>query len=178
MSFRNFRGRRHGNRGLGQVIKSNKNIVSSFTAGAAGATVTIDIAKSVDSAALANVTEVNRGSKIFRIWVEFWVYASETDVVGITNGIDMYIWKNPGNNLTPPTPGTEGSSNEKKFLFKVWKGLIGARTEGSEMYKFRGWIKVPKVYQRMGADDQIEMVFGATGTPALVCSKFVYKYYE
>ncbi len=174
-----FYGRRSNrSRGLGQVIKSNKNIVSNFTAGAAGATVTIDIAKSVDSAALANVTEVNRGSKIFRIWLEFWVWASETDVVGITNGIDMYIWKNPGNNLTPPTPGTEGSSNEKKFIFKKWKGLIGARTEGSPAYTWKGWIKVPRVYQRQGADDQIELVFGATGTPALVCSTTIYKYYE
>ncbi len=170
------RNRRSG--GLGQVIKSNKNVVSQFSAGAAGATVTVDIAKSVDTALLANVTEVNRGSKIFRIWVEFWVYASEEDVVGITNGIDMYLWKNPGNNLTPPTPGTEGSSNEKKFIFKVWKGLIGARTQGSLPYSFRGWIKIPKVYQRMGADDQIELVFGATGTATLVCNKFVYKYYE
>ncbi len=169
--------RRRGNR-LGQVIDSMKNVVSNVTAGTAGTTVVVDIAKSVDAAALANATEVTRGCKIFKIWVELWYRQSETIIPGVTTVLDMYIWKNPGNNLTPPTPGTTGTSNEKKFVFKEFKGLTGVQTQGSEPYTWKGWLKIPKVYQRMGSDDQLEIVFAESGSDGILCSKFIYKWYK
>ncbi len=136
------------------------------------------MAKSVDAAANLTATEVTRGSKIFKIWVEFWVEGTADVTIGTTNSIDLYIIKNPGANLTVPTPGTQGTSNEKKFVFKTWKGLIGpSRTNGQPMYNFRGWIKIPKPYQRMGADDNFSLVWISTGVAALVCHQFIYKWY-
>ncbi len=178
MSFRQ-RGfsRRRQNR-LGSVIDSNKNVVSLFTAAATGADTTIQLALTVDAAANTSVTEVTRGCKIFRIWVEMWVGTSATAVIGITNGFDAYILKNPGANLTPPAPGALGSSNEKKFAFKVWKGLTGARTEGTPYYFWKGWIKIPKVYQRMGADDTIDIIFRPTGANIITCINAVYKWFK
>ncbi len=110
--------------------------------------------------------------------MELWVYASATTTPGVTTGYDAYLIKNPGNNLTPPIPSTTGSSNEKKFIFKEWKGLTGARTEGSLPYSWRGWIKVPKRYQRMGADDRWQLVSIATGVNVIQCTNFVYKWYK
>ncbi len=163
---------------LGSVIDSNKNIVSLFTAAAAAANTAVTIATAVDAAANTSVTEVTRGCKIFKIWVELWIYASEIQAVGITNGFDAYIIKNPGANLTPPSPGAVGSSNEKKFVFKSWKGLTATRTEGGPMYGWKGWIKVPKVYQRMGADDTIALVFRPTGAAIITCLNAIYKWYK
>ncbi len=163
---------------LGSVIDSNKNVVSSFTGVTAGTKGSKTIVLTVDAAANANATEVTRGCKIFRIWVEFWAEASAEIAVGTTVGFDAYIIKNPGNNLTTPTPGTVGTSNEKKFVFKIWKGLMGTRTQGGSYYSWKGWIKVPRVYQRMGADDLIQLVFLGTGSNVLFCSNFVYKWYK
>ncbi len=173
---RGFSGRRP--RGNFNVLVSNKNMPNSFVAAAAGANTVVVIAQAVDSATNTGPTEVERGCKIFRVWIELWVYNSATTTVGVTTGIDMYIIKNPGDNLTVPNPGSVGTSNEKKFVFKTWKGLIGARTEGSPPYTFRGWVKIPKIYQRMGADDKLQLVIRPTGIAAIVCNNFIYKWFK
>ncbi len=170
--------RRSFKRNLGNIINSNKNIVSNFTAVITGAQTNLDIAVAQDSPTLAVVDDVERGCVIKAIWMELWVYTSAETAVGVTNGYDAYLIKNPGNNLTPPIPSTTGSSNEKKFIFKEWKGLTGPRTQGSLPYSWRGWIKVPKRYQRMGADDRWQLVSIATGTNVIQCTNFVYKWYK
>ncbi len=176
--------RRNFNRGfrrrsnLGNIVDSNKNIVSAFTAATAGTKTAILIAEAQDSPTLAVTQDVERGCSIKAIWIEFWVSATAEAAVGITHGIDMYLFKNPGSNLTSPIPGTEGSSNEKRFIFKVWKGLIGARTQGFQPYSWKGWIKIPKGKQRMAVNDIWQLVFQSTGVNVLVCHKFVYKWYK
>ncbi len=180
MSFRRggFRQRNSRKRSLGNIVDSIKNIGSVFTASATGVKTIVNVAIAKDSPVTANVTEVKRGSKIFRIWLEIWIYASAEAVAGITHGIDFYIYKDPGANLTPPIPGTTGSSNEKKFIFKTWKGLIGARTQGSAPYTWKGWIRIPKIYQRMGTDDRIDLVFQSTGVNAILCTNTIYKWFS
>ncbi len=154
-----------------------KNVVNAFTALAVGVG-NILIARAVDSATNAVVIDVERASTIKAIWLEIWIYDSATAVVGTTSGIDFYIWKNVGNNLTAPIPGTEGTSNEKRFIFKSWKGLTGARTEGAPPYAWRGWIKIPRKYQRMATDDIIELRFNATGINKILCTNLIYKWYK
>ncbi len=178
MSFRrrgSFGRRRFGPR---PKVSSEKNVVTSFSAGAASAKVGITIAQAVNAADNTVTKEVTRDCHIYKIWAELWISATAEVTVGTTNGIDAYIFKNPGTNLTSPVPGTVGSSNEKKFVFKTWKGLIGARTQGFPAYTWRGWIKVPKVYQRMGTDDLIQFVFQSTGVATIVCNNFIYKWFK
>ncbi len=158
-------------------LTSEKNIVNAFTAGAAAAQVTVNIALAKNAADNTVVTEVNRQCHIYKIWVEIWATASATAAEGVTTGFDAYIIKNPGSNLTLPGAGVVGSSNEKKFVFKQWKGLVASRKEGFPAYSWRGWVKVPKVYQRMGTDDVIQLAFVFTGVAGLLCSEFIYKWY-
>ncbi len=163
---------------LGTVVNSNKNMPNNFTAAATGANTTVVVTNSVSSPANADVEDVERGCKIFRIWIELWVYNSATTTVGVTTGIDMYLMMNPGTNLTPPNPGSVGTSNEKKYVFKTWKGLLGARTEGSLPYTWKGWVKIPKVYQRQGINDQIQLIIRPVGVNAIVCNNFIYKWFK
>ncbi len=160
------------------VIDTIKNVVNQIDGITSGADFERDIAVAKDSPVTSTTSDVKRGSKIFKIWLEFWVYSSAELAVGVSNAVDLYIWKNPGNNLTPPTPTSQGSSNEKKYIFKSWKGLIGARTQGSQPYTWKGWIKIPRVYQRMGTDDTISLVSRAIGSNAVVCMIAVYKWYS
>ncbi len=162
---------------LGRMINSRKNVVSAFTGLNAGTDGTLAIATAQDNPTLAVTNDVAFGCVIKAIWVEFWCYATQDIGEGVTTGLDAYIIKNPGTNLTNPTPGTIGSSNEKKFIFRTWKGLIGQRTDGSPPYNFRGWIKIPKRYQRMGANDLFSFVFRSTGTNIIMCTNFIYKWY-
>ncbi len=180
MSFRRFGGRRSfGRKGrMRPVIDSNKNIVSAFTALAAGVKNNVTIAEAQDSATLAVTQDVERGCAIRAVWVEFWITSTALVSEGVTTGVDLYFWKNSGSNLTSPIPGTEGSSNEKKYIFKVWKGLIGSRKEGYPPYSWKGWIRVPRGHQRMAANDLLQITLQSTGVNALFCHKFVYKWYK
>ncbi len=161
-----------------QVVDSIKNIPNAFTALAADTTVIVNLAIARDAPLTTGTADVKRGSKIFRIWVEFWISATALATEGVTTGVDLYIFKNPGNNLTAPTPSTVGSSNEKKFVFKTWKGLIASRKEGFPAYSWKGWIKIPKIYQRMGTDDRIDIVSRTTGVNGLLCLNAVYKWFS
>ncbi len=160
------------------IIDSVKNQPVFLAAVATGANTINDLAVATDTAPTANQAEVMKGSKIFRIWLELSYTLTATTVDGVSTVVDIYIIKNPGNNLTPPNPGTVGTSNEKKFIFKTWRHLVGARSQGVQPYSWKGWIKVPKIYQRMGTDDTIEVVSRATGIAGVICMNFIYKYYK
>ncbi len=172
---RGFSGRR---RGLGQIIDSNKNIVHIISAGADATKVDVDIVDTQDSATLAVADDVTRGCTIKAVWVELWVTAAAAVAAGITNTWTGYIIKNPGANLTTPSPTTEGTSNEKKFIIKTWKGLIGTRVEGYMGYSWKGWVKIPRGYQRFGANDKLQFVHLSNGVAALACILFIYKWYK
>ncbi len=178
MPFRQRGFSRRNRSNLGQVINSNKNVVNSFTAADDRVKTSVSIADAQDSATLAVTQDVERGCVIKAIWIEFWITATELFADAITNGIDLYLFKNPGQNLTSPIPGTIGSSNEKKFIFKTWKGITGARSQGFPPYSWKGWVRVPKRYQRMGANDRWQIILQATGSNILFCSNFVYKWYK
>ncbi len=170
-------GSRRSRRSGFSIINSIKNSVSNLTAGPDGTNTNVNVAIAISNPVSTNATDVLNGSKIFRVWVELWIYATQEIAVGVTNSFDAYFIKNPGNNLTLPTPGTQGTSNEKKFIFKTWKGMIGARTQGCLPYSWRGWIKIPKIYQRMGTDDRLNFFFVSNGTTSIVCTQFIYKWF-
>ncbi len=164
--------------GLGSVIDSNKNVVDVVVATVAAAQTNTDLVIAVDAAANTSRKEVTRGCKIFKIWLEFSIRLAETQVVGVSTLFDAYLMKNPGANLTPPASGSVGSSNEKKFVFRQWKSFLGAETQGAQRYSFRGWIKIPKTYQRFGADDTLVFSVAATGADNVYCMKAIYKWFK
>ncbi len=171
---RNFRYRS----GARPVINSIKNQPNEFTAGVADTNSFVLIAKGVNTPLSTVSTDVSQGSIIKAVWLELWARNTGTTTPGVTTGIDAYIWKNPGANLTAPAPGSVGTSNEKKFVFKSWKGLTGAGTEGFPAYNWKGWIRIPKIYQRVGTDDLLQLVFRFTGLAGLLCTNFIYKWYR
>ncbi len=171
-----FFGRRRGNR-LGTVIDSQKNQVDSTSSIGAGNNEHI-IAKAVNSATNTVNNEVTRGCKIFQIWCEIWTYGTLGS--GVNNPITWYFIKNPGNNLTLPGASAWGTSNEKKFIFRAGKGLNGRLQDGNPPYQvYKGWLKIPKKYQRMDIDDVISLVITAgAAAGANICVSFIYKWYK
>ncbi len=160
------------------VINSIKNVVSVVTAAAVSTTTLVLVAKAVNTPSSTTATDTSNGCKIFRIYVDFTLAASAEVAVGTTNFADAYLMKNPGDNLVEPAPTSVGTSNEKKFVIRQWKGLIGPRTQGFEPLRFRGWIKIPKVYQRMGTDDTWQFVFKSEGVASITCTQFIYKWFR
>ncbi len=111
--------------------------------------------------------------------VHFSIDVCGLSASGVNNQICIFIMKNPGFNLTPPNAGTEGSSNEKKYIIKTFQCMAMRNQDGNNPCHWEGWLKIPRPYQRFGADDVLQIVTRATisGGTGHFTSQFIYKWY-
>ncbi len=118
----------------------------------------IDLAKAVNSPSNTVTTDCRHGATIKAIWlsIDFCGLAA----TGVQQDTIVYLFKNPGANLIPPGVFATGSSNEKKFIFKMWSQMTMRNQDGNPPYHWEGWVKIPKRYQRLGTDDIIQIVGG------------------
>ena len=136
-------------RSIGPIVTSIKNQVLSAI-GTTGSPQTIIVAKAVTSPSPTVDSDVSHGCIIKAIWVAINGYG--LGGTGVLNNMNFYLMKNPGNNLTPPSPVSWGTSNEKKFIFRNWDFMIMRNQDGNLPFHWEGWIRVPKRYQRMGVE--------------------------
>ncbi len=171
-----FRRRGSFGRRMMSPINSVKNIV--YVSGALTTTnAVVDFIVTQDNPTTAVATDVQRGCKISRVWLSFDMCGTFT-TGALLQGV-VYLMKNPGANLTPPSASTEGSSNEKKFIFWSRQAMLMRNQDGNNPYHWEGWIKIPKVYQRMGTDDTVSLVVRlvqASGTGHF-SGQLIYKWY-
>lgn len=145
---------RRGSYGRGRgslvVVNSIKN-VHRQQFGITSANTRSIIAKAVTAPDPTIDNDVSHGCVIKAIWlaIDFCGISGS----GILNVVDAFIMKNPGDNLTAPSPLSQGTSNEKKFIIKSWRAMAMRNQDGNLPYHWEGWIKIPKRYQRMGTDD-------------------------
>ena len=133
------------------------------------------IAKAVTAPSNTVTTDCHRGGHIKAIWISL-------DFCGVgTSGANIramvYLWKNPGDSLTSPAPFSVGSSNEKKFVFKMWSQMTMRNQDGNPPYHWEGWVKIPKRYQRMGTDDTIRLISGMNTETGHLFVNAIYKEY-
>ncbi len=156
------------------VINSIKNVFYAELSTGTTAVNTI-LAKAVDAPVTAVASDCLRGCIIKAIWVSFDVCGLAA--TGVLQTTSMFLIKNPGANLTLPSPRSEGTSNEKKFIFKTWNAMTMRNQDGNVPYHWEGWIKIPKRYQRMGTDDLIQMRFLTTTAAGHASVQSIYKWY-
>ncbi len=132
-------------------------------------------AKAVTAPSNTIDTDCHRGGIIKAVWVslDFCGLAA----TGVNQRIVCYMMKNPGNNLTPPGVLAVGTSNEKKWVFKMWSAMTMRNQDGNPPYHWEGWVKIPKRYQRMGTDDVLEITIGANSSTGHFFANFIYKEY-
>ncbi len=171
-----MRGRSYGRRGsrLGNIINSEKHSVFA-TIPVVSTNVVKILAKAVTAPSNTVVTDCHRGGLIKAIWLALDFCGLEA--TGVHQRIIVNLMKNPGANLTEPGVFAVGSSNEKKFIFKQFSAMTMRNQDGNPPYHWEGWIKIPKLYQRMGTDDTLTLTYGAssgTGHGQHLC---IYKEY-
>ncbi len=178
MPGRNYRrgfGRRRGAMSL-NVINSIKNQVVAAV-GTTGTKQKLIIAKAVNTPLSTNNNDVSNGCIIKAIWLS--LDGCGLGGTGVLNNQNFYIMKNPGDNLTEPSPISWGTSNEKKFIFKSWKFMIMRNQDGNVPFHWEGWIRIPKLYQRMGTDDTIILeVINTAAVTGHFSMEAIYKWYR
>ncbi len=167
-----YSGRRR-NYGPRPIIDSMKNVVSDSEAYTTATTTTI-LAKAVDSPTTAVDRDVSRGCIIKALWIsiDFCGLAA----TGALQTCEVFLIKNPGQNLTPPNPFTQGPSNEKKFIIKTWSAMTMRNQDGNPPYHWEGWVKLPKRYQRMGTDDRWQLNGGMSTLTGHMSVQCIYKW--
>ena len=158
------------------VVTSIKNRVLS-SGGSSGTTASIVLAKAVTTPSPTSNSDVSHGCIIKAIYLS--VDGCGLGGSGVLNNMYMYLIKNPGNNLTVPAAVSWGTSNEKKFIIRAFSFMIMRNQEGNNPFHFEGWIRIPKLYQRMGTDDTWLFVHEVTTSlTGHIKVEAIYKWYR
>ncbi len=137
--------------------------------------VTTNLAKAVSNPVNTVTTDVRHGCIIKALWISLDYCGLAA--TGALQQTSVYLIKNAGANLSPPSAFSVGSSNEKRWIIKQWSSMTMRNQDGNPPYHWEGWIKIPKRFQRMGTDDLWQLgseVDTLTGHLTVQC---IYKWY-
>ncbi len=166
-------------------VNSIKHVVD--TSGVVTSTIsTTEFASAVDTPArLTQPDEVHNGSVIKWFYAQVET-AGSVAYAGVPRVYCMF-WKNPGNELVAPSPASVGSSDVRKFVFHQEMQMVAQQTTSGAgggdgtfpRTMFKGVIRVPKRYQRMGINDRLSFSIQnepgeSTGTTRF-CFQCIYK---
>ncbi len=168
-------------------VISTKN-VSEFSGIIAAGTNTVlsTPVNTVDSATLAVTNSVERGSTVNSVFLSTFFITEGGEIANEVPLVDWYIIKNPGNNFGTtfdatnlPTPGSQGSHDNKRFIFHTEKGLAGGgdvSLAGVPMV-FKGVLRLPKAYRKMNANDVVQ-ICARTNFATKFCIQTIYKWFH
>ncbi len=156
------------------TINSEKHIVDVTEALTTTVTKSL-VAKAVTAPSNTVDTDCHRGGQIKAIWISLDFCGIGTTAVN--NKCVVYLMKNPGDNLNEPGVFAVGTSNEKKFVVKMWSQMVMRNQDGNPPYHWEGWVKIPKRYHRMGTDDTWQLVAGLSGETGHLFANMIYKEY-
>jgi len=163
--------------GYKRPINSVKHIIDSSGQLAVGLESVTDVVNTVNARSVITVpNEVENGATVGSIFVSIYVLGSSGSTSGL---IDWYIWKKPGDAIqagTVPTPGNTGVSQLRRFIFHEEKGL-SATQDGTPMV-FKGVIRIPPRFRRMGQQDKIQIVILSSEEIMDFCVKAIYKSFK
>ncbi len=134
------------------------------------------LAKAVSNPVNTVTNDVQNGSTIKAIWLEF-------DVCGLAGSgavqrTNIYLVKNPGANLALPGAFAVGSSNEKKFVIKMWHFMTMRNQDGNPPFHVAEWVKIPRRYIRMGTDDTWNLVWESDTLTGHFTGSAIYKWFS
>ncbi len=160
-------------------IQRRKHVVDFQTAVPVNTQITQKVATTSDNPALANVAQVNSGSTINGIFCSIEAVASESSTTATPN-MYMMMFKNPGSNLTMPNANAVGADDNKRFVIHQEMVMLNAVDGGSPRSVFKGVIRIPKGYRRMGPNDDIsvQLFIPSTGVAVNACSQYHYKEFQ
>ncbi len=130
------------------------------------------LAVAKDDPALGTSTDVHTGSTINGIYIHLETYA--TSSAALSNAY-MFVFKNPGGNLTPPGVNTVGTNDNKRFVIHQEMVMLQRVTNSNPRTVFNGVVVIPKGYRRMAPNDTILIRVNSPGTNNDWCMQSHYK---
>ncbi len=159
-------------------VHSIKHIVDAQRGVAIATKDDVVIALAVDAPVLADVENVETGSRINSIFLNVQVAASSTAALA---NIYFIIYKNPGSNIAAgsiPNANATGSNDFKKQIFHTEMIMTEKNTTAFARTMFKGVILIPRHMRAMRVSDKIEIQFFSPGVTFDVCTECIYKEYR
>ncbi len=164
---------------MAPIIQSVKHYVQRpNTSTVSGNLSAISIANAVVAPASGTTSEVQEGSIIKAVYIEFWV-KSRNATDGSSMQFNVTVEKRPSNapGMTFTNMANLGAYPNKKNVFFASQANLGD-DETPSVPVLRQWIRIPKGKQRMGLGDDLMLSVSATGANLDTCGVFVYKEYR
>ncbi len=131
----------------------------------------------VQTPVLTTPAQVAIGCRLSAIYLNVEVASIETDAGAIPNAY-MIVTYVPSNNFTPPSASSVGTSDLKKFVIHQEMIMMNNLAGGNPRVMFKGVIKIPKVYRRVGNDDAIFVSLVSTAVNPAFCIQAIFKEYR
>ncbi len=147
-------------------------MVDNQAASTAGTLVTVNLILAVDAPVIANVTEVETGSKVNGIYLHVEVVA--TSSAALPNAYLM-VMKNPGGNLTFPNANVVGANDNKKYVIHQEMLMLQKQDGSNPRTLFNGVIVIPRGYRRFGPNDILQLQVFSPGINFEFCQQSHYK---
>jgi len=125
-----------------------------------------------DAPTIGNTPDVVTGSKVNGIYLNVEAYATTASALA---NIYMIIMKNPGNNLTIPTPNLVGGNDNKRFVIHQEMKMLEQSVNGNPRTIFNGVVVIPRGYRRFGPSDRLVLAVLAPGVNISLCIQCHYK---
>ncbi len=125
-----------------------------------------------DAPVLANVSEVETGCTINGVFLNVQVYATGTQALA---NCYFIMYKNPGNNITAPSPNQVGSDDNKRFVIHQEMVMLEKNSTGIPRTMFKGVIAIPRGMRRCAPNDTWYIQLLTPGVTADFCIQCIYK---
>ncbi len=159
------------------MVHSEKHIIqTSIVTAEAGTLETVDLIEGVAVVNKDAAHEVEEGSTIKAVYIEYWVRSSEISP-GSGQAIVYKTSADQGTVTLAEMAALNGWNNKKNILYTT-QGLYNDQDADATLIG-RFWIKIPKGKQRFGLGDKLKFTLSAAGAIDLVlCGLAIYKEYK
>ncbi len=155
-------------------INRIKHVVDFSQTLTAGVNLTLNLVSANDDPVIGQTAQVLTGSTVNAIYLKVEVASNETDAGAIPN-VYMFVAKNPGDNLTLPSPNTVGGNDNKKFIIHQEMVMLNNLAGGNPRVLFNGVIVIPRGYRRFGPADKLVLGIRSTAVNITSCVQCHYK---
>ncbi len=149
-----------------------KHVFDSQFGSALGVTTLQQLVFTVDAPVATSPNQVQTGATVNSIFLNVEVNATSSAALA---NVYLAVFKNPGSNLSLPSPNVVGSSNNKKYAIHQEMVMMQQQTNSNPRTLFKGVIRIPRGYRRCGPNDEITLSILAPGVNVNVCVQCIYK---
>ncbi len=151
-----------------------KHVVDASGTLASATTLPEDLITTADAPVLANIKEVETGSKVNGVYLKVEVASNET-VVGAIPNVYLAVYKNPGSVIAAVDPASVGNDVNKRFVIHQEMIMLNNLKGGNPRVLFNGVIAIPRGYRRFGPDDKLKMSLRSPSTDIVFCYQAHFK---